>query len=96
MSKLLTTHDICAIDEIGRVVWLETYFDGHTALQPFMFDIGFTQPIMINGNNYFCNNWESEVEESIAQMFAEKWRDKRFRWWDSKPANEERDSCVKS
>lgn len=92
MSKILTTSDICSIGEIGEVVWLECYFDGHTSLQPFMFDIGFTQQSMIiNGNNYFCNNWENEVKEAVKEMFAEKWRDKRYRWWDSKPTDEEMD-----
>ena len=94
MSKILTTHDICSIDEIGEVVWLECYFDGHTSLQPYIFDIDFTQkPVMINGNDEFYNLYESEVKEHIASGFGIRWNDKRYRWWNSRPDNKTREEC---
>ena len=94
MSKILTNYDICCIYDIGRVVWLECYFDGHTSLQPYMFDIGFTQkPVMINGNDNFYNLYESDVKEHIASGFGIRWHDKRYRWWDSRPDNKTREEC---
>lgn len=94
MSKLLTTSDICSIGEIGEVVWLECYFDGHTSLQPYMFDIGFTQkPVMINGNDNFYNLYESDVKDRIESAFGETWKDKRYRWWNSKPDDKTRENC---
>ena len=96
MSKILTTSDICSIGEIGEVVWLECYFDGHTSLQPYMFDIDLTQkPTMTNARDEFYNNWENDVREHITNCFGTSWRDKRYRWWDSKPTDEERNNCSK-
>lgn len=92
--SILTTSDICFISEIGKVVWLECYFDGHTSLQPYMFDIGFTQkPVMINGSDNFYNLYESDVKEHITSGFGTRWHDKRYRWWDTKPDDKIREEC---
>lgn len=96
MNKILTNYDICSIGEIGKVVWLECYFDGNTSLQPYMFDIGFTQkPVMINGWDNFYNLEESYVKEHITSGFWIGWHDKRYRWWDSKPDDKIRKECDK-
>ena len=94
MVKMLTIKDICSIDETGRVVWLECYFDSHTSLQPYMCDIDPTQkPVMINAWGSFYNLEEDDVKEHIANGFHTYWKDKRYRWWDSKPNDETRKNC---
>lgn len=57
MARILTNEDICAIGDFGKIVWLECYFDGHTTLRPYMWDIDFTQkPVLINGWNAIYND----------------------------------------
>ena len=91
MANILTNEDICAIGDFGEVVWLECYFDGYTSLQPFMWDIDFTQkPTLVNANNYMYNTYEPWLHDSIIDLFGSQWQDKRYRWWDSEPTDKER------
>ena len=94
MANILTNKNICAINEIGQVVWLECYFDGHTSLQPYMFDIDWTQkPTMTNARDEFYNLEKSDIKEHIIKSFGTHWNDKRYRWWDSKPDDKIRKNC---
>lgn len=93
MARILTNEDICAIGDFGEVVWLECYFDSHTSLQPYMWDIDFTQkPVLINGWHTIYNDWPAQLHDDIIDLFASHWKDKRYRWWDSEPTDEEREN----
>lgn len=90
MANILTNKDICTIGELGEVVWLECYFDGHTSLQPFMYDIDFTQkPTLVNANNWMYNTYAPDLHDDIVELFDFQWKDKRYRWWNEYPSEEE-------
>lgn len=94
MANIIDTEEICGTCDIGEVIWLECYFDGHTCITPFMYDLDYVeqQPVITNANDCFYNSFSNVLEKNIMELFHERWKNKQFRWWDSKPTDEERNN----
>ena len=91
MANILTNEEICEIGGFGDVIWLECYFDGNTSLEPFMTDISpYQNPVIINARCTIISSFPSEIHENIICSFNSAWKNKRYRWWDSRPSIEER------
>ena len=92
--KIISLTDVvCAED--GSVVWLETYFDGNTVIEPFLVCVDFTQkPVIINGWNSFINVREKELEDSIISIISDRYKVRKFRFWSAWPTEEQREAVA--
>ena len=90
--KIISLKDVvCAED--GSVVWLETYFDGNTVIEPFLVCVDFTQkPVIINGWNSFINVHEKELEDSIINIISDRYKVRKFRFWSAWPTEAQREA----
>lgn len=84
---------VCAED--GRVVWLETYFDGNTVIEPFLACVDFTQkPVIINGWHSFINLNENDLADSIVSIISDRFKVRKFRFWSAYPTDEQREAVA--
>ena len=87
---IISLRDVVCAD-VGSVVWLETYYDGKTGIEPFLVCIDFTQkPVIINGWDSFYNISEQELNDDIVNSFYDEFTVRKFRFWSSKPTDEQR------
>lgn len=88
--KIISLRDVVCAD-VGNVVWLETYYDGRTGIEPFLVCIDFTQkPVIINGWDSFYNISEQELNDGIVNSLDDEFTVRKFRFWSSKPTDEQR------
>lgn len=88
--KIISLRDVVCAD-VGTVVWLETYYDGKTGVEPFLVCIDFTQkPVIINGWDSFYNISEQELNDDIVNSFDDEFTVRKFRFWSLKPTDEQR------
>ena len=88
--KVISLRDVVCAD-VGNVVWLETNYDGKTGIEPFLVCIDFTQkPMIINGWDSFYNISEQELNDGIVNSFDDEFTVRKFRFWSSKPTDEQR------
>lgn len=90
--KIISLRDVVCAD-VGNVVWLETYYDGATGIEPFLVCIDFTQkPVIINGWDSFYNISEQELNDGIVNSLDDEFTVRKFRFWSSKPTDEQREA----
>lgn len=90
--KIISLKDVVCTED-GSVVWLETYFDGNTVIEPFLVCVDFTQkPVIINGWNSFINVHEKELEDSIISIISDRYKVRKFRFWSAWPTEAQREA----
>ena len=90
--RVMPLEEVAALPD-GSVVWLETYFDGNTVIEPFLVCVDFTQkPVIINGWNSFINVHEKELEDSIISIISDRYKVRKFRFWSAWPTEAQREA----
>lgn len=93
--KIISLRDVVCAD-VGNVVWLETYYDGKTGIEPFLVCIDFTQkPVIINGWDSLYNISEQELNDDIVNSFSDEFTVRKFRFWNARPTDEQREAVSK-
>lgn len=92
MAKLLTANDAIQMP-IGDVLWIEYWFDGIFACEPFLNDIDNSQKdVITNARKEYIVAGEEDLKNDIRESFSEHWKVKKFRFWDGYPTKEESDT----
>lgn len=92
--RIISLSDVVCAEE-GSVIWLETYFDGNTVIEPFLVCVDFTQkPVIINGWNSFINVREKELEDSIISSISDRFKVRKFRFWSAWPTEAQSEAVA--
>ena len=76
--------------ETYDVVWLETYWDGHTHLESLVLTSNeYQEPSLCNGITTLNLH---HLHQSLIDSFSIDYADTRYRFWSSKPSEEDRES----
>ena len=89
---IITIDEVVSNGTLGDVVWLETYYDGKTGIEPFMIDVDISSqmPVLVNAHDEYINGRAQELIDQITETFSESAIDKRFRFWSAYPTDDER------
>lgn len=93
---LLTKPHLLSLDyglynlETYDVVWLETYWDGHTHLESLVLTSNeYQEPSLCNGITTLNLH---HLHQSLIDSFSIDYADTRYRFWSSKPSKEDREN----
>lgn len=88
--KIISLRDVVCAD-VGNVVWLETYYDGATGIEPFLVDIDASyDTVLVNARDQYYLSDSKYLEEQVRESMDSDVADKKFRFWSSKPSDEQR------
>ena len=73
-----------------ETVWLETYFDSHTTIEPFLIDfLEDGTEVLANARCELTRSSEEELNEQILDTFHPSYNVKKYRFWYNQPTAEQ-------